>query len=139
MYNYIFSFVFITIIILSITCFYNAKSVENCILVMKFQRENENPGPDLITFKISSDSDLFESNIDQYGLVEVVIDAKKTFKTKMFKISKTGENQYELNVSSPYFTYKTDYSEEQVYSFFNNKGFTINITLDDKKFVFVKC
>jgi hypothetical protein len=117
----------------------NSKSVENCILEMKFQRENENPGPDLITFKISSNSYVFESNIEQYGLVEVIIDDKKSFKTKMFEISKIGENQYELNVSSPYFTYKTHYSEEQVCSFFNNKGFTINITLDDKKFVFVKC
>ena len=93
----------------------------------------------MIIFKISSNDIVFENNKEKYGLVEVIIDDKKSFKTMMFEISKIGEKQYELNVSSPYFTYKTHYSEEQVYSFFNNKGFTIFITLDGKKFVFVKC
>ncbi|TDR24325.1 hypothetical protein IP97_00985 [Flavobacterium cheniae] len=138
-YNYIISFLFIITSGFTIAYLNNSKSVENCILDMKFQRENENPGPDLITFKISSNDIVFENNKEKYGLVEVIIDYKKSFKTMMFEISKIGEKQYELNVSSPYFTYKTHYSEEQVYSFFNNKGFTIFITLDGKKFVFVKC
>lgn len=138
-YNFIISFLFITISGFAIAYFSNSKSVENCILDMKFERQNVNPGPDLIIFKISSNDDIFESSIEKYGLVEVVIDDKKSFKTMMFEISKIGKYQYELNLNSPYFTYKTHYSEEQVYSFFNNKGFEISITLDGKKFIFVKC
>lgn len=138
-YNFIISFLLITTSGFTIAYLSNSKSPKYCILDSKFERQNKSPGPDLITFKILSNCEVFEKNIEQYGLVEVFIDGKKSFKTMMFEISKIGEKQYELNVSSPYFTYKTHYSEEQVYSFFNNKGFTIFITLDGKKFVFVKC
>ena len=93
----------------------------------------------MITFKISSNDIVFEDNKEKYGLVEVVIDENKSFKTKVFEITKVKNNEYELKVLSPYFSYKTNYSENQVYSFFNKKGFTINITLEDKKFVFIKC
>ncbi|MQP51311.1 hypothetical protein [Flavobacterium sp. LMO9] len=139
MYNYIFSFLFIITIILSINYFYNAKSFENCLLDMKFQRENESPGPDLITFKISSNDIAFENNKEKYGLVEVVIDENKSFKTKVFEITKVKNNEYELKALSPYFSLINHYSDDEVYSFFNIESFTIYITLDTKKFVFVKC
>jgi hypothetical protein len=60
-YNYIISFLFIITSGFTIAYLSNSKSVENCILDMKFQRENENPGPDLITFKISSNDIVFEN------------------------------------------------------------------------------
>jgi hypothetical protein len=106
---------------------------------MKFQRENENPGPDLITFKISSNDIVFENNKEKYGLIEVVIDENKSFKTKVFEITNVKNNEYELKAFSPYFSLINHYSDEEVYSFFNIESFTIYITLDDKKFVFVKC
>ena len=56
---------------------------------MKFERQNDSPGPDLITFKISSNDTCFlKKYIEKYGLVEVVIDDKKSFKTKVFEITK---------------------------------------------------
>ncbi|MDP5028712.1 MAG: hypothetical protein NWQ14_10850 [Flavobacterium sp.] len=138
-YNYIISFLFIITSGFTIAYLSNSKSVENCILDMKFQRENENPGPDLITFKISSNDIVFENNKEKYGLVEVVIDENKSFKTKVFGITKVKNNEYELKALSPYFSLINHYSDEEVYSFFNIESFTIYITLDSKKFVFVKC
>ena len=138
-YNYIISFLFIITSGFTIAYLNNSKSVENCILDMKFQRENENPGPDLITFKISSNDIVFEDNKEKYGLVEVVIDVNKSFKTKVFEITNVKNNEYELKALSPYFSLINHYSDEEVYSFFNIESFTIYITLDDKKFVFVKC
>ncbi|WP_445717091.1 hypothetical protein [Flavobacterium sp.] len=138
-YNYIISFLFIITSGFTIAYLSNSKSVENCILDMKFQRENENPGPDLITFKISSNDIVFENNKEKYGLVEVVIDENKSFKTKVFGITKVKNNEYELKALSPYFSLINHYSDEEVYSFFNIESFIIYITLDSKKFVFVKC
>ena len=138
-YNFIISFLLITITGFTIAYLSNSKSLEYCILDMKFERQNESPGPDLITFKISSNDIVFEKYIEKYGLVEVVIDEKKYFKTKVFEITKIKNNEYKLKVLSPYFSLINHYSDEEVHSFFYVEGFSIYITLDNKKFVFVKC
>ncbi len=138
-YNFIISLLLITTIGFTIAYLSNSKSLENCILDMKFERQNESPGPDLITFKISSNDIVFEKFIEKYGLVEVIIDEKKSFKTKVFEITKIKNSEYKLQVLSPYFSLINHYSDEEINSFFHEEGFSIYITLDGKKFVFVKC
>lgn len=138
-YNFIISFLLITTSGFTIAYLSNSKPLEYCILEMKFERQNDSPGPDLITFKISSNDTVFEKYIEKYGLVEVVIDDKKSFKTKVFEITKIKNNIYRLKVLSPYFSLINYYSDEEVHSSFYVEGFSIYITLDNKKFVFVKC
>ena len=97
-YNFIISFLLITTSGFTIAYLSNSKSLEYCILEMKFERQNDSPGPDLITFKISSNDTVFEKYIEKYGLVEVVIDHKKSFKTKVFEITKIKNNIYIFNI-----------------------------------------
>jgi hypothetical protein len=138
-YNFIISFLLIITSGFTIAYLSNSKSFEYCVQDMKFERQNESPGPDLITFKILSNDIVFEKHIEKYGLVEVVIDEKKSFKTKVFEVTKIGKNEYKLKILSPYFSLINHYSDEEVHSFFYEEGFSIYITLDNKKFIFVKC
>lgn len=120
--------------------FLNCKTTDNCILKIDFQKESEAPGPDLITFTITSNEKEFEKQIEEYGLIEVIFNQKKSFKTKVFEIIKIKETNYELKAMTPYFSLIDYYTEEQVYALFNkSSNMQINITLNDKKFVFKKC
>ena len=138
-FNFIISFLLIITSGFTIAYLSNSKSFEYCVQDMKYERQNESPGPDLITFKILSNDIVFEKHIEKYGLVEVVIDEKKSFKTKVFEVTKIGKNEYKLKILSPYFSLINHYSDEEVHSFFYEEGFSIYITLDNKKFIFVKC
>lgn len=130
----------IFISILSIFLFLSCKTTDNCISRIAFKKQLESPGPDLITFSLTSNEREFEKYIEEYGLIEVVFNEKKFFKTKVFEIIKIEGNNYELKAMSPYFSLIDYYTEEQVYTLFNeSSNMQINITLNDKKFVFTKC
>lgn len=122
------------------TMFLSCKSDSNCVSDIRFERENINPGPDLITFTIICNQSDFEKNIESYGLVEVIFNKKKTFKSDFFEIIKLKNNLYELKVRSPYFSFKNYHSEKQIYNLYKESSkMQINITLNNNKFVFTKC
>ncbi len=124
------------IIILFLSC----KSNKNCILDINFKRQSETPGPDLISFTITSKEKVFENYIEENGLIEVIFNNEKSFKSKVFGIIKIDENKYKLKIRSPYFSIIDYYTDEEIYTLFNNSPKTIiNITLNDKKFIFSKC
>ena len=126
-------------LLLSLFFHLSCKPISNCILDMNFERMTEGPGPDLITFNITSNEMDFEKYIEEYGLIEVIFNENKSFKTKVFGIIKTKNDFYELKISTPYFSL-IKYTDEGVYSLFNeSKDMIINITLKDKTFVFKKC
>tara|TARA_Y100000815_G_scaffold274949_2_gene310794 strand:+ start:284 stop:688 length:405 start_codon:yes stop_codon:yes gene_type:complete len=129
------------LILLSVlSLFLSCKSANNCILDINFHKNVNAPGPDLITFTITSNQEEFENHIEEHGLIEVVFNKKKTFKSPLFGITKLNDNTFELKVASPYFSLVDHYTEKQVYSLFNeSKNMIINITLKGKIFVFKKC
>ncbi|NJM80468.1 MAG: hypothetical protein HC854_14165 [Flavobacterium sp.] len=107
---------------------------------MHFRRTTEGPGPDLITFTITSKEKEFEKSIENYGLIEVIYNDNDSFKSPVFGITKIKEDTYKLEVSSPHFLLEEYYKDEDIYTLFNeSKEMTINITLNDKTFVFKKC
>ncbi len=130
----------ILICILNSILFLSCKSNNYCILDIEFKRQSDAPGPDLITFTITSNEDEFENHIEEYGLIEVVFNKKKKFKSLLFGIKKLKDNTFGLKVSTPYFSIIDYYKDDDIYYLFNeSKSMIINITLNDKTFVFKKC
>jgi hypothetical protein len=106
------------IILLCSVIFSNCSSENNCVIDMQFERIEEEPGPDLITFTIISNDDLFKRDIEKIEVIEVYFNEKKTFKSLLFAIKKTERNKYELKVSSPYFSIIEYLNKEKIYELF---------------------
>lgn len=121
--------------------FLNCEPLDNCITNIQFKRLSDKaPGPDLIIFKITSNEKNFEKYFEEHGLIEVIFNNKKTFKTDVFEINKMQNSDYELKVLSPYFSIIDYYTDEQIYSLFDgSSNMIINVTLNNKTFVFTKC
>lgn len=132
----------IKVILISCFLFFlNCKSPNNCILNMKFERELDGPGPDLLTFQIVSEKQELEGISEKIELIEIGFDQKKVLKSSVFSLSKKDNGNYELKLSSPYFTLSGYNDDEDVYKLYNeSKMMEIKLILkEDKTIRFIKC
>jgi hypothetical protein len=126
------------LILLSSITFSNYIFKNNCILDFQFETWNE-PGSDLIIFNIKSNEKSFRKNIENFEVVEVYFNEKKSFKSNLFLIKKIKNNTYELKISSPYFS--IDYlKKEEIYKLFKQSD-KLKIKLKSNKdiLIFSKC
>ncbi|MGV7105788.1 hypothetical protein [Flavobacterium sp. U410] len=132
----------ITIILFSVFLpFVSCKSLNNCILNMQFERELDGPGPDLLTFQLMSENEDLDNISDEIEVVEINFDEKRMFKSSAFSLLKIEKGNYELKLSSPFFTLSGYNDDDEIYKIYNESDrLIIRLILNENDIIeFKKC
>lgn len=137
-------YTFIFISVLSTLLFSNCESKNSYILDIQFERDENSPGPDLITFIITSNEQLFKEHVrdfEKFEEVEVCFNNRKKFKSSLFSVKEIKNDSYELKISSPYFSIIDYFEKDEIYKLFKQSD-DLQIIIKSKDnifFNFTKC
>ena len=92
--------------------------VDNCILDMNIEYITENPGSDVVSFKIISDYEQLSLNIGSFKSIEVAYNNQDVYKASaQFELEKVSRNEYILTWMTPYFAQNGCHTEREFYDF----------------------
>lgn len=130
-------------LILTLLLFTNCKEVkvENCITDMYIKYISENPGPDVVVFKIISNYKQLSLDIESFESIEVTYNNQDVYRdSAQFELEKVSRNDYILTWMTPYFAQKGYHTEKEIHDFYErNESLKIVLTNEKETFTFVKC